>query len=366
MFLFRGSNVDGGYAERALPLPFLYMVPAGDRVRQFCSQHLHVCRTQEAAQQDFPVPKSDPTRLKIDWNDLRYVLAVGRAGTMVGAARVLGVNETTVGRRIAAIEEELGVHLFNKVQGGKLTPTKAGARAMSQSEQIEHRVLDLHNEIAGGDSEVAGTVRLTAVPILVNRLLVPASRDLLDRCPLLHVEIVADFRDLSLVKREADIAVRLAAPKKGTGDAVRARKIGLLEYDLYAASSLDDQSATRLPWITYEPTMDHIPQAKWLSEEIDRRSEPVAGFSFNDAEGLMHAVQAGLGKSLLPCIIADSAPQLRRVAGISSDQPFCRDVWVLTHPDQRSLARVDTVLDWLEGIFRAREFSAHAVGGARA
>jgi DNA-binding transcriptional LysR family regulator len=66
----------------------------------------------------------------------------------------------------------------------------------------------------------------------------------------------------------------------------------------------------------------------------------------------MHAVRAGLGKSLLPCIVADADPQLRRIAGVSSDELHCREVWVLTHPDQRSLARVSTVIDWLESIFR--------------
>jgi DNA-binding transcriptional LysR family regulator len=298
------------------------------------------------------VPKNDLPPLKINWNDLRYVLAVGRAGTLAGAARVLGVNETTVGRRIAAIEDVLGVHLFDKVQGGKLPPTKAGTKAISQAEVIEQRVLALRDEIAGGDSEIAGTVRLTAVPILVNRLLVPASRQLIDRCPQLHVEIVADFRDLSLVKREADIAVRLAAPKKGTGNALLARKIGLLKYDVYAAAPLAASNASSLPWIAYESTMGHIPQAKWLSEEVDRSSEPIAGFSFNDAEGLMHAVRAGLGKSLLPCIVADADPQLRRITGVASDELRCREVWILTHPDQRSLARVNTVIDWLESIFR--------------
>jgi DNA-binding transcriptional LysR family regulator len=306
------------------------------------------------------VPKSDLTRRKINWNDLHYVLAVARAGTLSGAARALGVNETTVGRRLAAIEDALGVQLFEKVPGGKLPPTEAGTKAISQSELIEQRVLDLRNEIAGGDSQVAGTVRLTAVPILVNRLLVPASRQLLDRCPQLHVEIVADFRDLSLAKREADIALRLAAPKKETGNAVLARKIGLLRYDVYVAASLDSFRASRLPWITYGSTMDHIPQARWISEEIDRRSEPVAGFSFNDAEGLMHAVRAGIGKSLLPCVVADADPQLRRIAGASSDEQHSREVWVLTHPDQRSLARVDTVIGWLEGIFRSRESSPSA------
>jgi DNA-binding transcriptional LysR family regulator len=343
-----------------LPLSSLYMVRPGSVSGNFAVSVCAFAERESAAVQEFPVPKSDPTRPKINWNDLRHVLAVGRAGTLAGAARALGVNETTVGRRIAAIEEALGVRLFDKVQRGKLPPTKAGAEAIAQSELIEQRVLDLRNEIAGGDREVAGMVRLTAVPILVNRLLVPASRALLDRCPQLRVEIVADFRNLSLVKREADIAVRLAAPKKGAGNAVLARKIGLLKYDVYAASSLDIQSASGLPWITYESTMGHIPQAKWLSEEIDRRSESVAGFSFNDAEGLMHAVRAGLGKSLLPCMVADADPRLRRVAGISSGQSHCREVWVLTHPDQRSLARIDTVIDWLESIFRSREASACA------
>jgi DNA-binding transcriptional LysR family regulator len=126
------------------------------------------------------------------------------------------------------------------------------------------------------------------------------------------------------------------------------------------AASLDSSGASRLPWITYESTMDHIPQARWIGEEIDRRSEPVAGFSFNDAEGLLHAVRAGIGKSLLPCGVADADPQLRRIAGASSDERHSREVWVLIHPDQRSLARVDTVIGWLESIFRSRESSASA------
>ena len=297
--------------------------------------------------------KSELSPGKINWNDLRYVLAVGRAGTVAAAARMLGVNETTVARRIAAIEDTLGVQLFDRTQAGRLLPTAAGTKAILQSELIEQRVLQLHNDVAGADRAVVGRVRLTAVPILVNRLLVPASRELLDHHPQLHVEIVADFRDLSLTKREADVAVRLAAPKKGAGNAVLARKIGVLTYGVYAAASVGDSAILSLPWITYESTMDHIPQAKWLSEQIDRRSERVAGFSFNDAEGMMQAVRAGLGKSLLPCIVADADPQLRRIQVASGNEPYRREVWVLSHPDQRSLARIDTVIDWLGRVFRS-------------
>jgi DNA-binding transcriptional LysR family regulator len=300
------------------------------------------------------VAKRDLTGQQINWNDLRYVLALGRAGTLAGAARSLGVNETTVGRRIIAIEETFGVQLFERLQGGTLKPTKAGSEAITQSELIEQRVLGLRSDIAGGDREVAGRVRLTAVPIIANRLLIPSSRQLLDRFPLLHVEIVADFRDLSLVKREADIAVRLAAPKKTAGSAVLARKIGVLMYDVYAASSLEDSHAARLPWLTYESTMDHIPQVRWISEEIEAQPEAVAGLSCNDAEGLMHAVRAGLGKSFLPSMIADHDPGLRRIVDTLRRERHRREVWVLTRPDQRSLARVDAVIDWLQRIFRSR------------
>ena len=290
--------------------------------------------------------------MKINWNDLRYVLAVGRNGSLAGAARSLGVNETTVARRIATVEEILGVQLFDKVLIGSLPPTRAGEIVVTHAESIERQVIDLSNQVAGGDAAVAGSVRLTSVPILANRVLIPASASLLDRYPRLSVEVVADFRDLSLTKREADIALRLAAPNKRAGSAVLTRKIGVLEYGVYATAALDADAALRLPWITYEPAMGHIPQARWIADEIESSTRPVAAISLNDAEGILRAVQAGLGRSLLPCIVANSVPELRRIPGARGEEPYFRELWVLTHPEQRSLARVDAVIAWLELIFR--------------
>lgn len=295
---------------------------------------------------------SDLARMKINWNDLRYILAVGRNGSLSRAARSLGVNETTVARRIAAVEETLGVQLFDKVQVGRLPPTRAGELVVAHAERIERQVIDLSNQVAGADAAVAGNVRLTAVPILANRVLIPASGSLLERYPELRVEIVADFRDLSLTKREADIALRLSAPNKAAGNAVLTRKIGVLEYGVYATATLDAEAALRLPWITYEPAMGHIPQAKWIMDEIENSARPIAGIALNDAEGILRAVQAGLGRSLLPCMVADSVPELRRIPGARDEEPYLRELWVLTHPDQRSLARIGAVMAWLELIFR--------------
>jgi DNA-binding transcriptional LysR family regulator len=119
--------------------------------------------------------------------------------------------------QLAALENTLGVRLFEKVQGGKLLPTSAGARAISEAEQIEERLLALCDDIVGGNSEAAGTVRLTAVPILANHLLVPATRQLLDRYPELYVEIVADFRDLSLTKARSRHCGASRRTKEGYG-----------------------------------------------------------------------------------------------------------------------------------------------------
>jgi DNA-binding transcriptional LysR family regulator len=115
---------------------------------------------------------------------------------------------------------------------------------------------------------------------------------------------------------------------------------------------LDAETALRLPWITYEPAMGHIPQAKWILDEIGDSARPIAGIALNDAEGIMRAVQAGLGRSLLPCMVADSVPELRRIPGARGEEPYLRELWVLTHPEQRSLARIGAVMAWLEAVFR--------------
>jgi len=293
-----------------------------------------------------------PYGLSLNWNDLRYVMAVARAGSLSKAARTLRVNETTVSRRLSAIEQALGAHLFDRIPGGKLPLTKAGEAVVRHAEQVERHILDLCEEVAGDDVEISGVVRVTAVPILANRILGPLSHRLLGRYPNLRLEIIADFRDISLTKREADIALRFSAPGKDAGNAILGRKIGQLCFDVFASAQITDEEAAKLPWISYVSAMDHLPQAQWLRDDTLRRAEPVAGLSFNDAEGLLHAVATGLGKSLLPRIVGDTDSRLRRVEGGSSEHDRSRELWILSHPDQRSLARINAVIEWLESIFR--------------
>jgi DNA-binding transcriptional LysR family regulator len=242
-------------------------------------------------------PQSAEVR-NMNWNDLRYVLAVSRGKTMAGAARLLGVDDTTVARRLIALEKSVGARLCQRRADGTLRLTACGTRAAMHAERIEREADTLHASLAGADSVMAGTVRVTAVPILVNHVLVPKAEALLKRYPKLQLEFVAEGRDLSLIDREADLALRLARPRTG-GRKVMARRVGALRYAAYASACCSSREAAMLPWVTYGETMSHLPQARWISANVCSRHQRISAVHVNDAEGLLKAVLAGHGRSLL-------------------------------------------------------------------
>lgn len=270
----------------------------------------------------------------MDWDHLRFVLAAGRAGTLAAAARRLGVDQTTVGRRLAAAEAALGTRLFDRVEG-RLRPTAAGTAALARAERMERAAAELDG---AGDGS-GGLVRLTAVPLLANRLLVPALPALTAARPGLRLELLAEPRNLSLTRREADLALRLARPEQG--GATLARRLGRLDYAVYGPRR---RGAARLPWIGYEEGLAHIPPARWLAAA----EGPRAALAVQDAETLWQAIAAGLGKSLLPCRLAEAEPAFRR---LDPAVALTREVWLLRHADQRGEAAVEAAVAWLEGIF---------------
>lgn len=278
----------------------------------------------------------------LNWNDLRFVLAVARSQSLAGAARRLGVNESTVGRRVAEAEQRLGAGLFERSLGS-FHPTEAGHAVVAGAERVELEVQAVEAAVSGADRLAAGTVRLTSVPIMVNRVLVPALPSLLREHPQLRVELIAEPRDLSLTKREADIALRLARPQK----AVRAvaRRIGRLDYAVYGPSR---KSRQPLPWITYEDRMADLPQWRWMAEQSDRDRSVPPPVTVNDAEAVLQSIKTGLGKSLLPVAIADREPGLVRLG--SGPPNLSRELWLMVHPELRTLTRIRVVIDWLVAV----------------
>jgi len=285
----------------------------------------------------------------LNWNDLRYVLAISRGKTLGAAARLLGVGDTTVARRLVAIQDAIGARLYQRLPDGTLKLTTAGERAALHAERIEREIGAIGASVKGADDPVSGSVRVTSVPIIVGHILVPAAQTLLKRHPKLELELVADPRDLSLTRREADLALRLARPKTG-GTKVLARRIGTLRYGVYAAASCSTRDAKTLPWLSYDETMAHLPQARWITASAARSTQKIAAVRVNDAEALLEAVLAGLGRSLLPCVIADRDARLRRLGASDGAPILSRELWLLTHSDLRRLGRIEAVVQWIEQI----------------
>jgi DNA-binding transcriptional LysR family regulator len=280
----------------------------------------------------------------IDWNDLRYILCLSRTGRIAVAARQLGVNGTTVARRIASVEGLLGVRLFER-NSGVLAPTDYGQAVISRAERIELDVDAVKDSIKGADSVAVGKVRVTAVPLVLNYILVPALSALLRSHKRLQIELAADPRNLSVTNREADIALRMTRPDKEYRAV--ARRVGIFEYAVYAASA-----GRNLPWITYDATWSDLPHARWMTRAAASDPEAVISIIVNDSELALNAVRAGLGRSLLPCRIADSISGLCRLSG--RKPVLSREMWLIVHPDLKHLARVRAVMGWIERLMAER------------
>lgn len=172
-------------------------------------------------------------------------------------------------------------------------------------------------------------VRLSGVPMLVNRLLIPALPQLYARYPRLRIELIAEARNASLTRREADVALRLARPEGGS--AVLAKCLGHLEYAVYGPRKC---AADHLPWITYEEGLSHLPQARWIATAT--HDGELAPLLVSDAEAIVHAMHAGLGKSLLPCFGADRDSKLRR---LSNSKAVLNSGTMATHAQRIAASR---------------------------
>lgn len=274
-----------------------------------------------------------------DWNDMRFVLALARTGRLAAAARRLGVDDTTVARRVAAAERALGAPLFLRARDGRRELTGEGLAILPHAERMEAEAERLA-AAAKGAAAAPGTVRITATPIIANRLITPASPPFLAAHPELTIALLPDGRDYDLARREADLAIRLARPRKGGGE-VKARRVGALGHGVFRAASGDPDP----PWIAYEEASGHLPQAKWMAQI---GAAPLAPLRVSDAETALEAAASGLGQAVLPLAVAVGDRRLKRV-DIGAPPPS-RDVWLLSPAGPKPPRFMRAVMDWLAGL----------------
>jgi DNA-binding transcriptional LysR family regulator len=283
---------------------------------------------------------------RFDWDDLRFFLAVARAGRLTAAARRLGADHATVSRRISSLETALKAKLFERrPQGYGLTPH--GERLFARAESMETDALSIQSEIGGADMALSGVVRIGAPDGFGSVFLAPRLARFMAASPALELQLVAMPRLLSLSKREADIAVTLAPPKEGK---IVARKLMDYRLGLYAAPSYlaanppitqaDDLHAHAV--IGYIDDLIFTPELDYL-DEVSKGLRARTQSSNLNAQLAMTA--AGGGVCVLPGFMADADPRLTRVlpASVSIQRSF----WMVVHADLKDVARVRTTVDFI-------------------
>jgi DNA-binding transcriptional LysR family regulator len=279
----------------------------------------------------------------LEWGDLRVLLAVARGKSLRASATSLHVDQSTVARRVAALESALGVRLFERI-GGAMTATRVGEAVIGEAELIEHHVLSIQEQVTNQDTVIAGSVRVTTVSTIANHILVPAMAELRTRHPALCIELISDNENLSITRREADIAVRFARPSKD--DEMLCHRVGDIEYAAFTAAGTcrDD-----LPWLTYNDATANVPQARWIAAtSLEERPAPLLA---NDGEALLYAVRSGVGKSLLPIFLQNHFGDLQMLPQYGT--VLSREVWLIVHPRIRRLARIQAVMTWIASVFSA-------------
>jgi len=283
----------------------------------------------------------------LDWNDLRYFLAVARNGSTLAAARELRTSQTTVARRIAALESALGVPLFEKRQAG-YSVTPAGEDLVGRAEQVERAANGFAEASAAIARDTSGTVRITTQEIFAVTLLAPMLRELHEKHPEIIIELddSQDFRELG--DGEADIALRSAIGDLGSG--IVGRRLGDDEWTLYC--SRDYAAAHGVPTTQAElkkhafiggggPKLWRAYSA-WLHDlGLDDR----VIMHHASAMGMMSAIRSGLGIAVLPRILADADPDL--VQCVPPKGGHGRVMWLVTHERLRRTPRVRIVIDFL-------------------
>jgi DNA-binding transcriptional LysR family regulator len=289
------------------------------------------------------------------WDDVRLFLVLFRGRSLNRAAAELGIDASTVSRRLAAFEELVDTPLFDRTRVGML-PTTAAEELVPAAEAAESNIRDLAASMLSFERKVEGSVRITAPPGFVELFLAPQLAVLLARHPGLRIEIDTSQQLLDLTRREADIALRTVKPS--SGDLVITH-FASSEYRPVATPAYAAELGTLKRWsdarfIAWGKELSHIPPARWLEKHLDG-TEPVLRTSSLPAQ--VAAARSGLGVALLPEQIARlfALEALRVSRKLGKDAGFPReDLWLVGHRALRRVPRVDAVWQFLLELGRAR------------
>lgn len=308
---------------------------------------------------------------ELDWSDLRYALAVGNTGGLAAAARQLGVNHTTVLRRLDALEARLGARLFERSRHG-YQPTEAGALVLEQARRMADQAEEIERRVAGRDRELTGPLRVTTAFVVMEHLLPQPLADFARAYPGIEVEVVenAFLVDLSRrhadesagwSRREADVALRLSTQ---VAEHLVGRPLGTTHCRVYARRGAPGlpQSVQPLavllrdaPWVAFERDNQSRVYDQWMRKHLAQSQVRLRVDIFNAVAAVLHT---GLAVGVLPTFVGDRFDTL---VAVSEPLPELDvPVWMLTHPDLRQTARVRAFMQHVGDAVAARLAQAEA------
>jgi DNA-binding transcriptional LysR family regulator len=279
----------------------------------------------------------------LSWDDFRYVKAIADTRSLTGAAELLGVNHSTVFRRLGQIEQQLGSRLFERGRAG-YAATASGERMIELAERMGEDIVSFERRVTGLDLRPSGELRVTTSDAVLLHLLSDILVGFRRAFPEIVLDIVVSNQRFNLSKRDADVAVRTTYHNP---DPLLGRVVARIPWAVFGPAALAGQpfdaavDARRHEWVAFGDTIAIGRATKWLNEHA---GEKRIVYKVNTMLGLAEAAAGGVGLVLLPCYVGTA------VAGLAQLSPplpeLERELWLLTHPDLRNTARVHAFLDY--------------------
>ncbi|MEM8793847.1 MAG: LysR family transcriptional regulator [Pseudomonadota bacterium] len=290
--------------------------------------------------QSLPRGRRAPGIQKLDWSDVPFILSICEAGSLAGAARMMGVNHSTVFRRVEGVEARLGVRLFDRQSHGYVM-TPAGELFYQRASVLCDGMNSIEMALAGQDLRLEGDLTVTTTDSLLYWL-GPMFRAFQRQHPDVELRLISDARSLDLMQRDADIALR---PTSSPPDHWVGRKLLPIDCAVYAHEShwteVQDLPADQQRWVALDDELYRSPMSQMTRA---RKPQEAPTTVVNTVMGAYDMVRSGLGVGALPCYLGEGEPELVRLH--DADDDFTWDLWLLAHPDVRRSARVHAFFDF--------------------
>jgi DNA-binding transcriptional LysR family regulator len=278
----------------------------------------------------------------LNWDEFRLVKAIADSRSLVGAAEALGLNHSTVFRRLGAIEATLGSQLFERSRSG-YEPTAAGEEMVALATTMSESIVEFERRIAGRDVKPTGELRITTVDTIAAYLLAPILARFREMYPGVVLDLILAMQNLNLSRRDADIALRVTNEPPET---LIGRKIGPVRWAIYGSESIlakhGDKAVEEASWIGFGDNFSAHAGKRWMERVVGLRRQV---WRVNSVLSMAEAAAASGGLALLPCFVGDANAKLKRIGAPLADLDL--DLWILTHPDLRQAARVRAFMDFV-------------------